>query len=84
LSAKFKECPHNEPACKTTIVLKKARTELDVIYRDIVDRVNAFMLIEGEAAYGYFAKRLNEIVLAYAAKKIQPNPTEVPYGQPSE
>jgi len=57
-----------EATYKSNIVLKKARMELDVVYRAIVDRVNALMVVEGEAAYEQFAKKLNEIVEKYAAR----------------
>jgi len=60
---------HDEIARKTHIVLRKARVELDVVYRAIVDRVNALMIVEGDAAYEQFAKKLNAMVSKYAAKK---------------
>jgi len=61
----------DEAASKTNIVLKKARVELDVVYRAIVDRVNALMLVEGETAYEQFAKKLNAMISKYAAKKTE-------------
>jgi len=76
----FKE-RNDEAARKTHIVLKKARVELDVVYRAIVDRINALMLVEGDAAYEHFAKKLNEIISKYAVKRNNQKP--LPSGQTS-
>jgi len=65
----------DEAACKANIVLKKIRMELDAVYRAIVDRVNALMLVEGYAGYEQFAKKLNAIIEKYTAKKIFYPPT---------
>jgi len=59
-----------EAAYKSNIVLKKARRELDVVYRTIVERVNALIVVEGEAAYERFAKSLNTVVEKYAEKHL--------------
>jgi len=59
----------DETASKSGIVLRKARVELDVVYRAIVDRVNALIVVEGDAAYEQFAKKLNEMISKYAVKR---------------
>jgi len=59
----------DEATCKTHIVLRKARVELDVVYRAIVDRVNALMVVEGEAAYEQFANKLNNVISEHAVKR---------------
>jgi len=60
---------NDETTCKSNVVLKKARVELDVVYRAIVDRVNALIVVEGEAAYEQFAKKLNDVISKYAVKR---------------
>jgi len=67
----------NKTAGETNIVHKKARAELDKIYRGIVERLNALMVIEGEAAYEQFARRLNTVIEKYAVRKISTSKTEV-------
>jgi len=67
----------DKTADETNIVHKKARAELDKIYRGIVERLNALMVIEGDAAYEQFAKKLNAVIEKYAVKKISTIKTEV-------
>jgi hypothetical protein len=49
----------DEGSMKVDIVLKKARTQLDEAYYSIVERVNAFVVIEGSASYESFIKKMN-------------------------
>jgi len=65
----FVKLRFDEAVCKSFIVLKKARVELDVVYRAIVDKVNALMVVEGEAAYEHFATELNNMISNYAMKR---------------
>jgi len=67
----------NKTDGETNIVHKKARAELDKIYRGIVERLNALMVIESEAAYEQFARRLNTVIDKYAVRKISTIKTEV-------
>ena len=57
----------DESAAKTDVIVKTARVELDAAYDAIVERINAFVVIEGAAAYERFVKTLNTIISKYAA-----------------
>ena len=57
----------DEAAAKTDVVVKTARVELDAAYDAIVERINAFTVIEGGALYERFAKTLNTIISKYTA-----------------
>ncbi|MDR3001568.1 MAG: DUF6261 family protein [Fibromonadaceae bacterium] len=59
----------DESALKTDIVLKEARMELDKVYRTIVERINALVIVEGAAAYEAFIKTLNIIIKKYTPKR---------------
>ncbi|MCL2101233.1 MAG: DUF6261 family protein [Fibromonadales bacterium] len=59
----------DESALKTDIVLRDARRELDGVYRTIVERINALVIVEGAAAYEAFIRTLNVIVKKYTPKK---------------
>jgi len=56
----------DETALRTDVVLKEARAALDTAYRIIIERINAFMLLEGAAEYEHFIRALNAIVDHYA------------------
>jgi hypothetical protein len=58
----------DETAARTDIVLKAARAELDAAYFAIRERLNALMVVEGEAAYENFARTLNAVIAKYAVK----------------
>ena len=57
---------YDEGAARTDIVLKEARAKVDEAYRIIIERINALIVIEGEAQYADFVRRLNPIVDKYA------------------
>jgi len=56
-----------ETAARTDVVVKTARAELDAAYDAIVERVNAFTVIEGDAQYERFVKTLNTVIAKYTA-----------------
>ena len=56
----------DETALRTDIVLKEARREVDNTYRTIVERINALVIVEGEAAYIEFIRTLNAVIAKYA------------------
>ena len=56
----------DEVALKTDVVLKEARAELDVAYRAIIERIGAFVVLEGPAEYEHFIRALNVVVDNYA------------------
>ena len=55
----------NEDASRTELKMKQTRNEIDVVYRDIVNRLEALVLIEGETDYAEFVKRINLILDKY-------------------
>ncbi len=58
----------DESAAKCCVVLKEARRDVDESFKKICDLVTAYMILEGEAAYEPFVKRLNEVIKKYAVK----------------
>ena len=50
---------YSEEAAKTELKVKEVRTKVDVVFRQIIDRLEALMLIEGEDVYIGFVKMLN-------------------------
>ncbi len=50
---------YNEEAAKTDLQAKEVRTQIDLVFRQIIERLEALMLIEGEAAYIDFVRKLN-------------------------
>jgi hypothetical protein len=57
----------DESAAKTDIVMKDARAEVDKVYKAVVERINALVIVEGPEAYENFIRRLNVVI----AKHIQ-------------
>ncbi len=56
----------DEGASKSDIVTKDARIELDNAYKVIVERINALIVVDGEAIYEQFVKTLNTIIAKYS------------------
>ena len=54
-----------EEAEKPKVNVKETRQEIDKIYRAIVKRVNALMLLNDETQYLSFANKLNEMIDGY-------------------
>jgi hypothetical protein len=50
---------YSEEAAKTELRVKEVRTKIDKVFRQIIDRLEALMLIEGESNYIEFVKKLN-------------------------
>ena len=50
---------YEEEAAKTELRVKAARTAVDAIFRRMVERLEALMVLEGEDAYKEFVRRLN-------------------------
>ena len=57
----------DETASKCDIVLSEARVELDQSYFAIREKINALVIVEGEADYGNFVRTLNAVVAKYTA-----------------
>jgi len=60
---------YDETAMRTDLVLKECRFKADDAYRTITDRVNALVVVEGEAAYSDFIRRLNAVIDKYAVAR---------------
>ncbi len=56
---------HLELMARTDLRMKTVRKELDSIYRTLTERINALMVVEGEAAYLPFVDELNEHIKHY-------------------
>ena len=59
----------SEEASKTHVVMKDARKAVDMAYKQICEIINVYMVLEGETAYGVFAKTLNEVIGRYKRKR---------------
>ena len=57
---------YEEEAAKTELKAKTTRAEVDKVIRQIIERVEALIMIEGEATYTEFVRRLNLIFDKYA------------------
>jgi hypothetical protein len=57
---------YTEEAGKTDLRMKEVRRETDRNYRDILDRIDASILLNGEAPYASFVKELNIRVERYS------------------
>ena len=51
---------YSDEAAKTILRMKQERVKTDAIYRQIVERINALVVVEGEAAYAGFINELNK------------------------
>ena len=58
---------YQETAMRTDLVLKDCRQNVDDTYHDIVDHINAHVVLEGDAAYAEFIRNLNVVIDKYAA-----------------
>ena len=54
-----------ETAGRTQLTMKKCRAETDRIYNLIVERINAYIVTEGDAAYADFVGKLNAVIEKY-------------------
>jgi hypothetical protein len=48
-----------EDANRTRLRMKSVRVEMDAVYREVVDHINALITIEGEAGYSDFVNEIN-------------------------
>jgi hypothetical protein len=56
---------YSEEAIKTDLQMKSVRVEIDAVYRSIIERLDALMLINGAATYEPFVRELNARVDRY-------------------
>ena len=57
---------YTEEAQKTSLRMRQERAKVDVVYRQIVERINALIVVEGESAYATFVNELNKRVDSYS------------------
>ena len=50
---------NSEEASRTELRMKQVRIEIDAAYRKIVERINALIVVNGEAPYTEFVKEIN-------------------------
>ena len=50
---------YDESTSKTTLRMKEVRIETDRCYRDILDRIDALIIVKGESAYTSFVKDMS-------------------------
>ena len=50
---------YEEDAAKTELKVKETRAEVDKVVRQIIERIEALIVVEGEANYSEFVRRLN-------------------------
>jgi len=56
---------YEEEVVKTELKVKEVRAEVDVVVRQIFDRIEALMIVEGDADYVDLVKRINLIMEKY-------------------
>lgn len=62
----LKTSRYTEEAQKTCLRMKQERAKLDAVYRQIVERINALIIVEGESAWVTFVNELNKRVESYS------------------
>lgn len=56
---------YSNEVAKTILRMKQERVKTDAIYRQIEERINALIIVEGEAAYAGFVNELNKRIEGY-------------------
>jgi hypothetical protein len=64
---KLMKTRYEETAMRTDLVLKDCRQDVDNAYHDIVEHINACVIIEGDAKYADFIRNLNVVIDKYMA-----------------
>lgn len=62
----LKRSRYSEDSSKTQLRMKQVRIALDAAYTAITDRIDALVLINGEAAYSTFVNELNSRIESYS------------------
>jgi ribosomal protein L7/L12 len=62
---------NTEGAAKTQLTVKEARRAVDAAYHAITERINALIVVEGEAPYADFVGKLNGFITTYENKVAQ-------------
>ena len=61
----LKKSRFNEKDEKTTLNMKEVRVEVDAAYNSIVNRINAFITIEGDAQYATLVTKINNRIQSF-------------------
>lgn len=56
---------YSDEASKTILRMREERVKTDALYHQLVERINALIVVEGEAAYAGFASELNKRIEGY-------------------
>lgn len=56
---------YSDEASKTILRMKQERLKTDALYRQLVERINALIVVEGEGTYAGFVNELNERIQGY-------------------
>jgi len=56
---------YTDDSAKTILRMKQERLKTDALYRQITERINALVVVEGEAAYAGFVAELNKRIEGY-------------------
>lgn len=56
---------YSEEANKTQLRMKQVRTSIDAVYYQILERINALIVVEGEANYTVFVNEINKRIDGY-------------------
>lgn len=56
---------YSDEASKTILRMKQERVKTEELYRQIVERINALIVVEGSAAYSEFVAELNKRIEGY-------------------
>ena len=55
----------SDDAQKTTLKMKQVRTEIDKVYRTIIEKINALIIVNGSQTYEGFVREMNERIDKY-------------------
>jgi len=56
---KLQDSRNSEEAKRTELRMKQVRSDIDPVYKQLVERINALILVNGEAPYADFVKEVN-------------------------
>jgi len=62
----LKNSRYTEETKRTQLIMKQERVKVDAVYHQIVDLINAYALVEGEAPYADFINELNRRIKSHS------------------
>lgn len=57
---------YTEQTKRTQLVMKQERAKVDAVYNQMVDLINAYILVEGETPYADFVNELNQRIVSHS------------------